>query len=581
MALEPAPAFVWGAGGAQMTPDQIAAQRKVAQAMMAQGMDYSPVQSPWQGVARVAQAMMGGLEAGQADAAAKTNQKAESDLLANIFGGGASAATTPTAPTATASVSTPMGATSIPAGKDEFINTVMPLAQEASAKTGIDPRIIVAQAALESAWGKSAPGNNLFGIKSHGAPGGNTLPTTEIVNGQPVQTTDSFRAYASPADSVSGYADFMLKNPRYAPMRNALGVDAQIAALGQSGYATDPNYAAKIGEIVKSLPAPAPAQSVETGDQSSPLDTAQYPAGPVGAPGAQMAQAAPQPSAAPQAVPATPQAAPGVNPALLRAMSSPYVSDGTKKILGLVLSQQMEAAKNASDPLRQLQMEKLRADIGKTGTTAPTVQRVKQPDGSEVAVQWDAASSSWVPLKAPEGGNPVGSPKLTEQQSKDVGFYNRGRKLLPRLEQQDQALTDLASTAGGSISNYFKTDKFRQAEQTGRELLAVILRKDTGAAVTPQEFTMYGDIYLPRPGDDAATVVQKRAARATAIEGLKMGLGPAEIIFRSREAAEAAKASASPSSAAPSGQIPEGATAINPQTGETIILKNGKWVPLS
>lgn len=225
------------------------------------------------------------------------------------------------------------------------------------------------------------------------------------------------------------------------------------------------------------------------------------------------------------------------------------------------IAQQMLAKQLGRDPL---DVEAKHLDIAtkrKVLEASPTVQRIKQPDGSEVAVQWDAASKQWVPLKAPEGGNPVASPKLTEQQSKDVGFYNRGQKLLPRLEKQDVALTDLMSAGGATLSNYFKTDAYRQAEQTGRELLAVILRKDTGAAVTPSEMELYGSIYLPKPGDDAQTIQQKRIARQTAIEGLRMGLGPADIIFKSREAAEAAAPPAPPAAATK-------VRKFNPETGK-------------
>lgn len=145
------------------------------------------------------------------------------------------------------------------AGKDSFVSMLWPHALEASKQTGVDPRIIVAQGALESNWGRSAPGNNYFGIKSHGKSGGNTLATTEVVNGRTVKVNDSFRAFGGPEDSVRGYAEFINKNPRYGEFRSAQGLDAQIAALGRSGYATDPNYASKIASIASGLPAPATA----------------------------------------------------------------------------------------------------------------------------------------------------------------------------------------------------------------------------------------------------------------------------------------------------------------------------------
>lgn len=131
-----------------------------------------------------------------------------------------------------------------------FLDSLLPLAKQASARTGIDPRIIAAQAVLETGWGKHAPGGNYFGIKSHGKPGGQRLKTNEVINGRNVSVNDSFRKYGSMGDSVSGYADFMLNNPRYKPLREAEGLDNQINALQASGYATDPNYGAKIRSII-------------------------------------------------------------------------------------------------------------------------------------------------------------------------------------------------------------------------------------------------------------------------------------------------------------------------------------------
>ncbi|MDR7037403.1 flagellar protein FlgJ [Methylobacterium sp. BE186] len=139
----------------------------------------------------------------------------------------------------------------------DFVSAMMPHAIEASKATGIDPRIIIAQSAIETGWGKSAPGNNYFGIKSHGAPGGNTMATTEVVNGSPVRISDSFRAFPSMAASAAGYADFINKNPRYGSLKGAQGLEGQAQALQASGYATDPQYGAKVLAVAKGLPAPS------------------------------------------------------------------------------------------------------------------------------------------------------------------------------------------------------------------------------------------------------------------------------------------------------------------------------------
>lgn len=305
--------------------------------------------------------------------------------------------------------------------------------------------------------------------------------------------------------------------------------------------------------------------------------------------GGPSAPSAPSPSGAGAASqPSAPAVAPvqvaqaGTGRAALAAamgvMNNPWASPGQKAVAQSVLSQAMQPNKLqyqtdgdgnviALDPTgRQAPQVVYRAAVkpmtrrkgeelinpttGQViGTPAvdddsPTVQRVKQPDGSEVAVQWDKKSLSWVPLVAPQGGNPVATPKLTEQQSKDVGFYNRGAQVIGRLEKQDKALTDRFSSLGGQVpvvGNYLKSDAYRQAEQTGRELLAVILRKDTGAAVTDSEMSLYSNMYLPQPGDDVATIQQKREGRKTAIEGIRMGLGPAEILFKQRQALDEAK----------------------------------------
>ena len=173
------------------------------------------------------------------------------------------------------------------ADREAFLKEIWPLAVQEGARIGVDPRIIAAQAALESNYGKSAPGNNYYGIKSHGKKGGNTLATTEVVDGQQVRTNASFRAYPDMASSVSGYADFIAGNPRYAGFREAEGLPNEVAALQASGYATDPNYGAKVGRIAGGIDPsaygmPQPPEwsqqfqpPVQTGDMPAPPQWAQ------------------------------------------------------------------------------------------------------------------------------------------------------------------------------------------------------------------------------------------------------------------------------------------------------------------
>jgi flagellar protein FlgJ len=134
-------------------------------------------------------------------------------------------------------------------------------ANEASRSTGIPAKFMLGQAALETGWGKreirgadGSASHNLFGIKATGNWTGKTVEvaTTEYVNGVAQKKMEKFRAYDSYADSFRDYASMLKNNPRYQNVI-ASGKDASAFAQGlqAAGYATDPNYAAKLSRIIK------------------------------------------------------------------------------------------------------------------------------------------------------------------------------------------------------------------------------------------------------------------------------------------------------------------------------------------
>lgn len=141
---------------------------------------------------------------------------------------------------------------------DQFFATIAPYAKEAKHTFAVPAAVTMAQSAQETGWGRSAPGNNYFGVKCHGRPASvvgydcAVQRTNEWEQGQKVEITDSFRTYASMRDSVLDYANFLKSNSRYAPaFRVSNDPDAFARALQVAGYATDPTYADSLIDIMK------------------------------------------------------------------------------------------------------------------------------------------------------------------------------------------------------------------------------------------------------------------------------------------------------------------------------------------
>lgn len=134
-----------------------------------------------------------------------------------------------------------------------FISMLAGAAQECMRRTGIPASITLAQAALESGWGASVRGNNLFGIKADKSWTGRTVDvdTHEFIKSQRVAIVDKFRAYDSYADSMVDHGRFLLANPRYRECFKETTGMGWAAALQKAGYATDPQYAQKLQATIR------------------------------------------------------------------------------------------------------------------------------------------------------------------------------------------------------------------------------------------------------------------------------------------------------------------------------------------
>lgn len=158
---------------------------------------------------------------------------------------------------------------------ESFLGQLWPVAKEAASKLNLAPEALLAQAALETGWGRHVmqhrqgdSSHNLFGIKADSRWQGDKVQvsTLEYRDGVALKTRANFRAYDSFEQSFSDYVDFLQRNPRYrAALSKTADPEAYFSALQDAGYATDPAYADKIKRILDSEPMQRARQSVREG----------------------------------------------------------------------------------------------------------------------------------------------------------------------------------------------------------------------------------------------------------------------------------------------------------------------------
>lgn len=322
--------FVWGTGGVQMTPERIAAERKVAQAMVERGMDFSPVEHWTQGLARVAQAVSGGLDLRSIQAAERANVAAERDMIKSWFPGAAPSAPAPAAPVA------PIGdrvmaldTSGQPVLADD--GGIMPPAQ---------PNYRDAIASIESAGSKNPYGVlgpvTASGDRAHGryqVMGANIGPWSEAALGRRL-TPEQFLADPAAQDRVFDH--------RFGTYVAQTGNPQDAAAMWFSGRPLAGNTSRD--QLGTSVPTYVQKFAKAMGPQAE--DPAALPPNATPTSG-YVIPGQPAPVAAPAGNPLG-----SVNPSVLNAVMSPYTSEGTKKIASLILSQQLGENK-ATDEMRE------------------------------------------------------------------------------------------------------------------------------------------------------------------------------------------------------------------------------------
>lgn len=145
---------------------------------------------------------------------------------------------------------------------EQFVRQLQPYAEQAAKELGVEPKAILAQAALESGWGKSLiktrdgeSSFNVFNIKADKSWQGQQakVSTLEFDHGVAQKVNAGFRTYGSFKESFNDYVDFIKSNPRYQQaLKQAGNTQRYMHELQQAGYATDPRYAEKVMSIYQS-----------------------------------------------------------------------------------------------------------------------------------------------------------------------------------------------------------------------------------------------------------------------------------------------------------------------------------------
>lgn len=566
MAVEP---FLWGNGGARLTPQQIARERQMAAQMAEGAMDFSPVQHWTQGLGRVAQGLLAGLDYRNADAAATKNEEFNKGLTdkiaAMLMGGGSSSAPAASAALPSSGVASELAITSpssapLSAAPPETA-ALEGYIREAATKRGIDPDVAVRVARSEGL----APGvwqSNV--VRKDGQRETSYGPFQLLVGGG---LGDKFKELygKSPSDPSTVYQQ----------------VDFALDQAAQGGWS--PWYgAAKVGvgsrtglDNARALGYAPPSTDLPTREVSTPV---------IASAPTQVAQASPTNSL-------------GISPVILEALTSPYANEQTRGVAQLLLNQQnqrsqsaaeqqqwlarqqYEAQQQANDPLRQLQIQKAQIEVNSAtqpkreplinvgnGTiydpNAPEDRRfIQAPNsGGQVpdsvrALEIRAERAGLKPgtneynqfmLSGGSGGTSLsvgpdgqiqfqqgGAFKPTESQSKDSFFSTRLQSATPTIDKFESALLSLPEAAAGAVpmnlGRYAQSEEYQLAKDAGDDFVAAYLRKDSGAALTKEEKSEYGNLLLPQPGDKAAVVEAKKKRRQVAIAAINSGLPVAAV----------------------------------------------------
>lgn len=161
-----------------------------------------------------------------------------------------------------------------------------------------------------------------------------------------------------------------------------------------------------------------------------------------------------------------------------------------------------------------------------------TVMMMREPNFPFPKLQPTAGAGGAAGGAASGAGTVVKQPApLTEAQGNATMFLNRMQEAEKRLQDVQAKgyvpgnLSDTMAGKAGMAGNYVMSAPAQQYKQAASDWITAVLRKESGAVISEQEFARYAPMFFPQPGDSAEVVKQKAEARRTAMDGLKQATG--------------------------------------------------------